>query len=130
MCQCAKCQCIPFRWTDVLNGWFPLKRCGICGSFFLLLLFSCSQVVIKKRMIGKKNQKFYATDASQHEPLTPIAIQGKVSDSDIPAFLQFNVCFKKTGTKGNSSTLLCFVPVFMKWTLVKNKTKLRSSFDL
>ena len=29
-----------------------------------------------------------------------------------------NVCFKKTGTKGSTNTLLLFVPVFMKQTLI------------
>ena len=32
-----------------------------------------------------------------------------------------NVCFKKTGTKRSSNTLLCLVPVFLKQTLCTKK---------
>ena len=31
----------------------------------------------------------------------------------------YNICFKKTGTKGITNTLLLFVPVFMKQTLIQ-----------
>ena len=42
-----------------------------------------------------------------------------------------NVCFKKTGTKRSSVTLLCFVPVFLKQTLnyplIKNRRQNQSN---
>ena len=44
-----------------------------------------------------------------------------------PNTSQLNVCFKKTGTKHNSNTLLRFVPVFLKQTLLGQSAQIGSN---
>ena len=97
------------KWIWVWKGVFQLIQIlGLLG-----LYFDAAVVFIKKTSLLFK----FALAILWLSLMQNINRLSRTTRICLSVTTKSNVCFKKTGTKGSSNTLLPFVPVFLKQTL-------------